>query len=165
MTSRRPPLRRFTDLLFRHELRLRWCGGPQLMLVDRQAAAGPSPEAQARAREQAELQRMREELAAVLDTLPELRDEARALAFFEHALATQGLSALDHVPLALLARALDEFEGLVTNWAPAGLASLRSRMSVAVQARAQHEDVFDDGEVPVSHPVSRRRSLISEPAG
>jgi hypothetical protein len=165
MTSRRPPLSRFTDLMLRHELQLRWRGGPRLMLVDRRAAAGPSPEELARVREQAELQRMREELAAALDTLPELRDEAPALAHFEQALASLGLAALDHVSLAMLRRALDEFEGLVTNWAPAGLASLRSRMAVAVRSRAQHEACVEDGRIPDSQPASRRRSPVSEPAG
>lgn len=166
MTSPRlstTPLRRVADLLFRHQLQLRWRGGPQLALVDRQAAAGPSPEAVARSRAQAELQRMRADLAAALDAIPGLRDELRALAFVEHALATQGLAALDQVMLAVLARALDEFESLVSNWSPPGLAALRSRMSVAVQARAQREDVFEDGQIPVSQPVSRRRAPVSEP--
>ncbi|MEO5733709.1 MAG: hypothetical protein ABIN96_17035, partial [Rubrivivax sp.] len=69
------------------------------------------------------------------DTRPTLRH----LVFVEHALAKKGLRALHKLPLDVLQRALEQLEGMVTNWSPTGLASLRSRMAVAIIDR-EHMD-------------------------
>jgi hypothetical protein len=95
----------------------------------------PSPQQQARQREQAELAAMRAALAAVLDELPEVRAQNRHLAFFEQALSVNGLRALESLPFDVLERALQQFEDLVTNWSPAALACLRSKLAVAVRER------------------------------
>lgn len=82
-----------------------------------------------------ELQRMRRELTDLLNEDLTLRNELRHLAFVEGALGTAGLDALYQVPVDVLKTALDQFEGLVTNWSPEGLACLRSKMAVAVRER------------------------------
>ncbi|MCK7490381.1 MAG: hypothetical protein MZW92_00100 [Comamonadaceae bacterium] len=51
----------------------------------------------------------------------------------------RGFEALHKVPLDVLQRALEQLEGLVVNWSPAGLANLRSKMAVAVIDR-EHMD-------------------------
>jgi hypothetical protein len=153
------PLRAAADLLFRRQLRFGWRGGPRLTLVDPAAATGPAAEMLAAERLHAECQQMRQELAAVLDELPGLREALRHLAWVEQALMQRGLAALDEVPLAVLEQALDQFEGLVSNWSPRGLAALRSKMAVAVGERLQVETVYDSPVgssegVPADAPVS-----------
>jgi hypothetical protein len=91
--------------------------------------AGPSPEQERERRVLAEVQTS---LARLLDELPENRNTLRHLAFIEHALGKKGLRALHKVPYDVLKRALDQFEGLVVNWSDAGLATLRSKMAVAL---------------------------------
>ena len=53
----------------------------------------------------------------------------------EQALAKKGVRALRKLPLDVLRRALDQLEGLVTNWSPVGLAALRSKMAVTIIER------------------------------
>jgi hypothetical protein len=110
---------------------------PRLVLVDRgeaaQVKAGRVDEAASRAA--ADLALMREQLRALLDHEPGTRQVVRHLAFFEHALARNGMRALQTMPPVALQRALDEFENLVINWSPVGLATLRSKMAVALVER------------------------------
>jgi hypothetical protein len=102
-------------------------------------AAGPdtanrktTPE-QRRAEEQ--LAGMRSELKALLNEDPQARRNMPHLAYVEQQLAIQGLALLDKLPVPLLRQGLKQFEGAVTNWSPVGLATLRSKMAVAVQQR------------------------------
>ena len=83
-------------------------------------------------RETEELQLMRSQIAELLDELPETRPTLKHLVFVEHAIAKRGLKALHKLPVDVLEKALLQLEGLVTNWSPVGLASLRSKMAVAV---------------------------------
>lgn len=76
-----------------------------------------------------------QQLAALLDRQPQARLVLRALAKLEEALARRGWSTLDKMPLAVLERARDQLEGLVSNWSPAGLATLRSKLAVALIER------------------------------
>jgi hypothetical protein len=80
---------------------------------------------------------MLEQLRALLAPFPDARGTLRALVFVEHALEKKGLRALNKLPLDVLQRALEQLEGLVTNWSPRGLAGLRSRMAVAIIDREQ----------------------------
>ena len=82
---------------------------------------------------------MQAQLAELLSELPETRHTMRQLAFVEQALNKKGLRALHKLPLDVLQRALEQLEGLVTNWAPVGLASLRSKMAVCILDR-EHMD-------------------------
>ena len=130
---------------FKHDLALqRADDGVHIVLRERQAKAGkptkpPTREAAAAQREQQELVLMRSQLAALLAELPETRETLRHLVFVEQALNKRGLRALHKLPLDVLQRALDQLEGLVTNWSPAGLASLRSKMAVSIIDR-EHMD-------------------------
>lgn len=89
-------------------------------------------EQQAAKRESEELRLMRQQLAELLDELPETRPALKHLVFVEHAIGKRGLKALHKLPLDVLEKALEQLEGLVTNWSPVGLASLRSKMAVAI---------------------------------
>lgn len=134
------PVARLAHLFFRSQLKLRLRGGLRLEWAD-PGPAGPLPPAEQRAaREQAELALMVRELATLLDEDPDIRDSLRHLVFIEQALQAQGLQALQQVPVPVLRKGLDQFEGLVTNWGPRGLASLRSRMSVAASMRSDEDD-------------------------
>ena len=63
---------------------------------------------------------MLEQLRALLAPFPDARRTLRALVFVEQALEKKGLRALNKLPLDVLQRALDQLEGLVTNWSPRG---------------------------------------------
>lgn len=90
-------------------------------------------------KDSAELALMLQQLRALLAELPQARQTLRHLVFVEQALAKKGLRALHKLPLEVLQRALEQLEGLVTNWSPTGLASLRSKMAVAIIDR-EHMD-------------------------
>jgi hypothetical protein len=99
----------------------------------------PTREELAAKREKEELALALQQLGDLLDEVPGTREAMRHLVFVEHALAKKGLRALHKLPLEVLERALEQLEGLVTNWSPAGLASLRSKMAVAIIDR-EHMD-------------------------
>ncbi len=136
------PLARAAAAFFKHDLTLRR-EGPVLRVVLEERALQPSRRQQAeeirKRKDSEELALIRSELAALLNELPETRRTLRHLVFVEQALAKKGLRALHKVPLDVLRRALDQLEGLVINWSPAGLANLRSKMAVAVLDREHHD--------------------------
>lgn len=152
------PLKQIVDAVFRHDVVLRRdADGVRVVLDDRASGQGTArldPAAQAAAKERLELALMRSQLAAVLDELPETRSTMRHLAFVDQALGKKGLRALDKLPLDLMRHALDQFEGLVINWSPAGLASLRSKMAVAILRRESMD--------PDAGPDSYRTSAMLE---
>ena len=153
------PLKQIVDVIFRHDVVLRRdADGVRVVLSDRAAGGGTGrldPAAQAAVKERMELELMRSQLAAVLDELPETRSTMRHLAFVDQALGKKGLRALDKLPLDLMRHALDQFEGLVINWSPTGLASLRSKMAVAIIRRESMD--------PDAGPDSYRTSAMLEP--
>jgi len=128
---------------FKHDLKLKRAeDGVRIVLQERpaeSAARAPSRQEKAAQRENQELELMRVQLAELLNELPGTRDALRHLVFVEQALAKKGLRALHKLPLDVLERALEQLEGLVVNWAPVGLASLRSRMAVCILDR-EHMD-------------------------
>ena len=148
------PLKQIVDAIFRHDLSLRRdAGGVRVVLNERGSGGGggrKTPAEEAAAKDKQELALMRSQLAAVLDELPETRHAMRHLAFVDQALGKKGLRALDKLPLDLMRHALDQFEGLVTNWSPVGLASLRSKMAVAIIRR----EATDPDEGPDSYRTS-----------
>ena len=136
------PLHQAASVFFTCDLTLRRSEqGVQVVLQERASAAGgkapPSRSELARLKQEAEFALMREQLRALLDELPETRRTLRHLVFVEQALAGKGLRALHKLPLETLRRALEQFEGLVTNWSPVGLAGLRSKMAVAIIDRGR----------------------------
>jgi hypothetical protein len=136
------PLRQAASAFFRHEVALRRGeNGVQIVLQERAGRSDkkrrPHRDEETAKKEAAELALMREQLGALLSELPETRRALRALVVLEQLLAKKGMRALRKMPLDVLKRALEQFEGLVTNWSPVGLANLRSKMAVAVIEREQ----------------------------
>lgn len=137
-------LRHATAAFFRHDLALRRGeDGVHIVLQQRSPARDrkrtPSRAELALQKDSAELALMLEQLRALLAEMPQARQTLRHLVFVEQALAKKGLRALHKLPLEVLQRALEQLEGLVTNWSPVGLASLRSKMAVAIIDR-EHMD-------------------------
>lgn len=143
------PLRRAAFLFFRAQVQVRVDGGMRVELADRGGQPVVSPQELAARREREEFECMQRDLAEVLGAAPEFRAELRHLAYIEHALYQKGLRALKLVPLDVLQKALDQFEGLVSNWQPRGLAMLRSKMAVTVRQRLADADA-EAAERPVS---------------
>ena len=137
-------LRHAAAAFFRHDLALRRGeDGVHIVLAERPPAGdrkrAPSRAELALKKDSAELALMLQQLRALLAELPQARQTLRHLVFVEQALAKKGLRALHKLPLEVLQRALEQLEGLVTNWSPTGLASLRSKMAVAIIDR-EHMD-------------------------
>lgn len=140
------PIRRAAAAFFKHDLALRReSGALHIVLEPKAAAKAPAkPKKGSRAedtarKEKQELAQILQQLGGLLDEVPETRGTLRYLVFVEHSLKKKGLRALHKLPLDVLQKALEQLEGLVTNWSPAGLASLRSKMAVAVIDR-EHMD-------------------------
>lgn len=160
------PIGHAARLFFRKQLRLQVRGGLRLIWEDPEVRRPPSRQEVQAAREQTELDLVLQQLAEALDADPDIRPSLRHLAYLEHALRQVGMRALYKVPLDVLRRAHEQFEGLVSNWEPRGLATLRSKMAVAVIDReTQDEDVeaeayrtaavLDSAPVrPVERPVA-----------
>jgi hypothetical protein len=136
-------LRAAVSAFFRADLALqRAHDGVRIVLKERPSkpAKAPTREELVGLRGKEELGLMLEQLAELLDEVPETRDTLRHLVFVEKALADKGLRALHKLPPDVLRRGLEQLEGLVTNWSPAGLASLRSKMAVSIIDR-EHQDL------------------------
>jgi hypothetical protein len=140
------PVRQLAAAFFQHELTLkREQGQVHVVLAGRRPAEKankpPREDGERRRRRQhhEELMLVRTELAALLNELPETRSTMRHLVFVEQALEKKGFKVLNKVPLDVMHRAHEQLENLVTNWSPAGLANLRSRMAVAIIDR-EHMD-------------------------
>lgn len=142
------PLGQASHLFFKSQVKLRLRGGMRVELVERDGRRRVSPEQLAERQRQVELSLMVGELAQCLDADPDIRPELRHLAYLETMLRQQGLDALQVLPLEVLRKALDQFEGLVSNWSPRGLATLRSKMAVAL-----HERGLADGVTEASTPM------------
>ena len=115
--------------------------GVHIVLKERPSkpAKAPTREELVARRDKEELGLMLAQLAELLDEVPETRDTLRHLVFVERALIKKGLRALHKLPSDVLQHGLEQLEGLVTNWSPAGLASLRSKMAVSIIDR-EHMD-------------------------
>lgn len=135
------PLRHAAAAFFRHDVAIkRQPEGLHIVLEAR--PAGSRPKGKAADQADAVARKDKQDLALVLDQLggllaeyPESRSTFKHLVFVENAVRKKGLRALHKLPLEVLQRALEQLEGLVTNWSPEGLANLRSKMAVAVLDR------------------------------
>jgi hypothetical protein len=166
------PLRQAAAAFFKHDVALkRQPEGLQIVLEARQP--GPKPARKdgkkdvkvdvARQKEKQELALVTEQLAALLAEYPEARTTLRHLVFVEGAVRKKGLKVLNKLPLELLQRALEQLEGLVTNWSPQGLANLRSKMAVAVLEREQLGPVADAGDAEEALDSEPHDSLLPPP--
>lgn len=146
----RAPLR-FVGELFGRELRLERDGkNVNIKLGSKASAALAATKPQAPpAPADIELNAMRAELKKLLDVHPGTRRMMRHLVYFERALAADGLRALIDIPEEVLGTALAQLEKLVSNWSNRDLATLRSKMSVAVVNR-QKDPFYGTGGVKPS---------------
>lgn len=134
---------------FTHDVKIkREPEGVRLVLTQQATKTGPAQvrEQQSKRRVKEDLELISRQLAELLDEQPETRTTLRHLVFVERAIAKHGLRALRKLPLDVLQRALTQLEGLVTNWSPAGLASLRSKMAVAIIDR-EHQKADDEDDI------------------
>ncbi|MCY7315364.1 MAG: hypothetical protein LH480_06975 [Rubrivivax sp.] len=146
-------IRQAAAAFFKHDLTFKRSetGNVQLVLEAQPATAQAKPgkkvsrQQAVQHKDQQELALILEQLGALLAEVPESRAALRHLVFVEHALQKKGLKALHKLPLDVLQRALEQLEGLVTNWSPAGLANLRSKMAVAIIDR-EHQDPEAEGD-------------------
>ncbi len=81
---------------------------------------------------------MRRDLYTLLERHPASRQTMRHLDVIERTLRHIDIDAVEALPIKILVKGLAEFEALVWDWSPVGLATLRSRLAVAVKRR-QHE--------------------------
>ncbi len=171
------PLRHAAAAFFKHDLALRRDeAGLQIVLEPKPESAirhkpkKGSREDLAKRKEKQELTLVLEQLEALLAELPETRQTLRPLVFVEQSLRKKGLRALHKVPIGVLQRALEQLEGLVTNWSPVGLANLRSKMAVAILDR-EHMDPEAEADTyrtaavidtPESEPTLPLVQLVSD---
>jgi hypothetical protein len=147
------PLRQAAAAFFKHDVALkRQAEGLQIVLE----ARAPEPKKlkpkdarleAARQKEKHEQALVVDQLAALLAEYPEARTTLRHLVFVESSVRKKGLKILHKLPLDVMQRALEQLEGLVTNWSPEGLANLRSKMAVAILDR-EHMDADAEADNP-----------------
>lgn len=133
------PLKRAARAIFKDDIKVaRGESGVRVFLHDGQGPALPPEEIERRRvaeREQAVIDRMRQDIRELFVRDPDARHRLRQLSQFEQMFHEQGPTALKAAPLPLLRAALTQFESEVVNWGPEGLACLRSKMAVAVRER------------------------------
>jgi hypothetical protein len=156
------PLRQAAAAFFKHDVALkREPEGLHIVLEarepERKLSKRDAQAEAARKREKQELALVVDQLGALLAEYPEARSTLRHLVFVEGSVRKKGLKILHKLPLDVLQRALEQLEGLVTNWSPEGLANLRSKMAVAILDR-EHTEVAGQPDHP---PASVARD--SEP--
>ena len=138
------PLKRAARAIFQDDVRLHRDSAGLRLVLQANGAPPPLPRdakaQQALAREREALVGMCAELAQALNEQNGARYKLRHLAYVEQQLPGHGLALLAKMPLGVLQLALEQFEGLVLNWSPQGLACLRSKMAVIVHQRKQSED-------------------------
>lgn len=142
------PFRRVYAAIFKQHVSVRVSkGAVKLSLKDDpqlpEHRRTPSKAELAARKEQQDFVLIQQQLAELLNDLPETRATMRHLVFVEQALDRKGLRALHKLPLDVLQRALEQLEGLVVNWSPVGLASLRSKMAVAIIDRDHQQSPAD----------------------
>lgn len=168
------PISQAATAFFRHDLALkRGDQGVEIVLEPRRPD-GSKPNRQqqrddeARRRARAELELVLSQLGGLLDEIPGTRTTLKQLVFVEQALQKKGLKALHKLPLPVLQKALEQLEGLVTNWSPAGLANLRSKMAVAIIDREHHDpekeaDAYRTAAVAEAPDSMPAEAVLSQP--
>ena len=100
---------------------------------------GRAVQTQARDEQRTRFRRMRRDLYELMQQHPDARKVMRHLDLLERTLRTEGYAAVEIMPVRALASALAQLERLVWDWTPAGLAELRSRLSILVKTRRAEE--------------------------
>ncbi len=129
------PFHRAVVAFFSHDLTLRRSREGIKVVLQARTPSGKVVGAREQARidkELQELQLMLRELDELLEQQPGSRQTLRHIEHVRQSLHKKGLRALHKIPLDVMQRALEQFESVVSNWTPVGLASLRSKMAVAI---------------------------------
>lgn len=143
------PLRKGLVAFFSHHVSLKPAdrGGKGLKLVLEERKPGKTGPKRL-TREDIKAQKERElveqmlgELDGLFNEHPGSRKTLRHLASLQKAVRKEGLPVINRVPIELLQRSLNQLEGMVTNWSPVGLATLRSKIAVAIIDR-EHQDAL-----------------------
>lgn len=100
--------------------------------------------AEAREARRQRSRQMRHDLYDLMEQHPSSRQLMRHLDAVERTMRRGGFTAVEAMPVRVIRRALADLERLVRDWSPAGLAELRSRMSLVVKSRA--DEVRRDAE-------------------
>ncbi len=111
-----------------------------------------STRSQAREERRQRVRRMRRDLYQLLEQHAASRQLMRHLDLVERTLRAEGLTAVEALPVRVIAKALVQLEKLVWDWSPVGLAELRSRMAVIVKNRPAEAD---SRPAPVEAPPAR----------
>ena len=164
-------LQRAAAAFFKYDVALKRDGtGLHLALEDRpepeqkrkKRASGSHEDAVARKLEQ-ELVLIHRHLGDLLAEVPQSRTTLRQLVFVEEAIQKKGMRALHKLPLGVLQRALEQLEGLVTNWSPEGLANLRSKMAVAILDREHMDPCIEADAYNTAAVLDTMPMAISQP--
>ena len=91
--------------------------------------------AQARDDHRQRVRRMRRDLYELMQQHPSSRQLMRHLDLVERTLRHEGYTAVEALPVRVIAKALTQLEKLVWDWSAPGLAELRSRLAVMVKNR------------------------------
>ena len=98
-----------------------------------------APPARSSTLDKTELEVVRRQLGEVLDQHPQSRKVMRYARALEHGLQKKGRFALDDMPVDVIRRALEQLDGLVTDWSVEGLTTPRSKAAVAIAGRERAE--------------------------
>jgi hypothetical protein len=120
--------------------------------IKREAAVADSSEAAA----------LRAALKAVLDRHASSRKVLVHLRVLEKALRSRGLRAFEELPPELMRRAMFQLDTLVSDWSPAGLAALRSRLIAAMVKREGVSGRRGAAEQPLSDFGDGSRLQVAE---
>ena len=104
--------------------------------------------AQAREEHHRRVRLMRRELYQLMEQHPTSRELMRHLDLVERTLRQEGFSAVQALPVRVIAKALQQLEKLVWDWSPPGLAELRSRLAVIVRTRQADAAEGANGAAP-----------------
>lgn len=110
------------------------------------------PRSPAREEHHQRVRRMRRDLYQLLEQHAASRQLMRHLDLVERTLRAEGITAVEALPMRVIAKALVQLERLVWDWSPVGLAELRSRMAVIVKNRPAEAD---SRPAPVETPPPR----------
>ena len=109
---------------------------------------------QARIEQRKLVRHIKRDLYELFGQHPSSRQLMRHLAAVERTLHTEGLHGFEALPVRVIAKALNEMEGVVRDWSPTGLAELRSRMAVIVKTRPRSsESAALDSKAPTTIPA------------
>ena len=128
----------------------------------REPARGPR--SQAREERRQRVRRMRRDLYQLLEQHAASRQLMRHLDLVERTLRVQGLTAVEALPVPVIAKALTQLERLVWDWSPVGLAELRSRMAVIVKNRPPAPAAPAAAQPPAAPIVSMPQARVDGPA-